>query len=199
MLSLVISPAVLGNHRTVLGCILECLEHIRSLIHGRVNHLDTHYPDSGNVRVSSSGHAADSYSVVVGGGDSTGHVGTVIHRMDGRIAGHEVVSVDIIHISVAVIVPAIAGNLRLIGPCIRLKIGMVEIDAAVQDSHYHIAASEYAVLVPGPLEAHINALSEAKLARVVVMPLMGCVIWVVHCHGHFPDLVDRFSAHYAAA
>ena len=199
MLFLVISPAVLGNHRTVLGCILECLEHIRSLIHGRVNHLDTHYPDSGNVRVSSSGHAADSYSVVVGGGDSTGHVGTVIHRMDGRIAGHEVVSVDIIHISVAVIVSAIAGNLRLIGPRIGLEIRMVKVHSAIQDGDNDITVSEHSVLVPGPLKAHVNALSEAELACIVIMPLMGCVIRVIHRHGHFPDLVNRFRAHHAAA
>ena len=48
----------------------------------------------------------------------------------------EVPSVEVVDVAVAVVVDAVAGNLAGVGPDVGLEVGMVEVDARVNDGHH---------------------------------------------------------------
>ena len=193
MLGLLISPAVLCNQGPVLGSILESLldvsSHIRII---RVYHLERHHFHTRNVRHASSGHSADTDAVVVHCSHCSCYMGAMVHRIDLGIVRHEIESVHVVHESVAVIIPAVAGNLALVDPDIRLKIRMHAVHSAVDDSHDDILVSENSVFVPCPLETHVHSGTEAELPGIPIMPLILCIIRVIHADALFLETIDRF-------
>ena len=97
---------------------------------------------------------------------------SVIFRMDFSGTCHEIISVDIVLVAVAVVIHARrAAEFSLVRPDISGKVRMVIIHTAVENSDDDIAVAEHAVLVPGLLQFHVNAFAAAALSGIVVMPL----------------------------
>ena len=97
---------------------------------------------------------------------------SVVFRMDFSGTCHEIISVDIILVSVAVIIHARrAIQFRLVSPDISGEVRMVIIHTAVENRDDDIAVAEHAILVPGLLQFHVNAFAAAALSGIVIMPL----------------------------
>ena len=74
--------------------------------------------------------------VVAHGPDDAGHVRAVrviVHRI--AVVTHEIVTVDVVHIPVAVVIQAVAGDLAGIDPDVGLEVGMEVVNARVDDGH----------------------------------------------------------------
>ena len=98
-------------------------------------------------------------------------MGSVVNRVDGTFFGNEVESVDVIHVTIAVIVLAVTWNLSLIHPDVCLEVIVVALDSAVDNCYNHIIRAENAIFIPGILETYVNSLTEIEAAVIPVMPL----------------------------
>ena len=72
-------------------------------------------------------------------------IDAIVHRIG--IIVDEVPASDVVHLAIAVIVAAIAGNFRRIRPDIGEQFGVVVVDAGIDYGHHYGAAA--GVLVPG--------------------------------------------------
>ena len=98
-----------------------------------------------------------------------GAVAVVVHRVG--IVVEEVPTADIVDIAVAVIIPAIAGDLAGVGPDIGFQVGVGVIHTGVDDSHHRLAGS--GCLVPRLGRIDVGIEGAACLACVVHAPELG--------------------------
>ena len=118
---------------------------------------------------------------------------SVVFRMDFSGTCHEIISMDIVPVTVAVVIHArLAIQFRLVSPDISGDVRMVIIHTAVENRHDDIAVAEHAVLVPGFLQFHVNAFAAATLSGIVIMPLDG-IVRVIHLHICLHRNIDRFN------
>ena len=81
---------------------------------------------------------------------------------------HKVVAVDVIHEAVPVVVHAIGGDFARVGPNIGGQVGMVVINARVDDSHHHAGAAGRQVPCFGSVD--VGVVPTAGLPGVVHSP-----------------------------
>src|SRR5207249_4602230 len=110
--------------------------------------------------------------IMVGGG----HGDDVVQVVAGRVGGREivvvaVVAVHVVHEAVVVVVDAVAGDLAGVGPDVVAQVGVVVIDAGVDDGDDGgvIAGG----LVPGLGGVDVGVGGAAGLDGVVEVPLRG--------------------------
>ena len=122
---------------------------------------------------------------------------SVVFRMDFSGTCHEIISMNIILVAVAVVIHArLAVQFSLVRPDIPGEVRMVIIHTAVENRDDDIAVAEHAVLVPGLLQFHVNAFAAAALSGVMIMPLDG-IVRVVHLHICLHRNIDRLNMLYA--
>ena len=113
-------------------------------------------------------HAYHALAVVAGCGDCPGDMGAVrvhVHRI-AVIVG-EVVSVDIVDVSVAVVINVVAGDLSRVGPDVRDQIGVRVVDTGVDYTHHDAATG---LDVPGFNRIDIGIVGSTALSRIMQSP-----------------------------
>ena len=125
------APGVVGDRGAVRDGICERRHRVGGVAAaGGRQELERHDPHSGRHT-----HHSD---VVGHAGDRAGHVGAVVVVVVRvGIVVDEVPAVEVVDVAVAVVVDAVAGDLARVGPDVGLEVGMVEVDARVDDGHHH--------------------------------------------------------------
>src|SRR5262249_31070117 len=111
----------------------------------------------------------DAHPVVPDGPDGPGDVGAVVvvvHRV--AVVGHEVVPVDVVDETVAVVVLAVPGDLTRVGPDVGGEVRVGVVDAGVEDGDQ--GAGRPGRLVPGFRRVDVRVRGAARLAGVVEAP-----------------------------
>src|SRR5262249_24208377 len=114
--------------------------------------------------------AGDADAVVADRPDGAGHVGAVAVVVHGvAVVVHEVVAVDVIDVAVVVVVDAVAGDFAGVGPDVGGQVGVVVVDAALDDGDGDAAGA--GGRVPGLGGVDVGVRGAAALAGVVQAPL----------------------------
>ena len=120
-----------------------------------IQHLDGH-------DAALPGGAHHAQAVVAGGAGDTGHQRAVAHVVVGRgVVVDEVPAPAVVGVAVAVVVDQVAAHLAGVGPDPADEVGVVQLDAAVDDGQHHGVVPRGGV--PGVREAH--GLEVALLGR----------------------------------
>ena len=124
-----VAPAVLSNHGSMIRRPFHGLGATTAGI--ALKYLTGHQLYSRYAPgIIASSYSTDSYTVVIDCGNSTGHMSTVILRNNGEIVVDEIITVDLVTRFIRVM------------PHVGRQILMVIVNAAIDDSHDNILASD---------------------------------------------------------
>ncbi len=148
-------------------------------------------------------HSRHAHAVVADGGDGARHVRAVTMVVLGIVVVvAEVVAVDVVHVTVAVVVDAVAGDLPRVGPYVGGEVGMGVIHAGVDHSHDDIGAGLH---VPRFGRVHVRVGLAAGLPDVIEAPELGIARivgrdrrahLVVVFDGFHPRVPEQRAAHF---
>jgi hypothetical protein len=164
-----IPPGVVGDVHTLRHRVVDGFDGIRDVAAIGAEELER--SDLG-IPV----NARHTYAVVAGRSDGARDVRAVLVAVagdgvgivDGGVVVGEVVAVDVVHVAVAVVVRAVAGDLAGVGPDVVPEVRVVDVHALVDHAYHDVRAT--GGHIPGLGHVGVSIRGPAGLAGVIEAP-----------------------------